>query len=199
MYLNDVLEAITCEQQAIERLKQDVDTSISDVIRCIDDCKGKVIFMGIGKSGHIAEKLAATYASLGIPSFFVHVSEAVHGDLGMIGKEDVVILLSNSGNTSEVVNTIPYIHNLCENTIAFTSNPDSLMAQACKYCLCYPKVKEADVNQLAPTCSTTQALVLGDAIACAIAKNRTFTKQNFHKFHPGGSLGKQLESEQSIK
>lgn len=196
MYKNDVLEAIKCEQNAIEKLQETLDHTIDDIVRCIDECTGKVVFMGIGKSGHIAEKLAATYASLGIPSFFVHVSEAVHGDLGMIEKEDIVILLSNSGNTMEVINTIPYIHNITNNTIAFTSNPNSTMAKLCKYTLLYPKVQEADINQLAPTCSTTQALVLGDSIACAIAKKRTFTKQNFHKFHPGGSLGKLLEREQ---
>lgn len=195
MYKEDVLEAIACEQRAIAMLSQRLDDKVEKIVRCIDECQGKVIFMGIGKSGHIGQKLAATYASLGIPSFFVHASEAVHGDLGMIEKKDIVILLSNSGNTAEVVNTIPYIHKITKATIAFTSNKESEMVRLCTHHLLYPHVKEADEHALAPTCSTTQALVLGDAIACAIAKKRIFSKQNFHQYHPGGSLGKQLESE----
>jgi len=192
-FKESILQTIKCESKAIENLICNFKDEYNTVAELIYSCKGKIVFLGVGKSGHIGKKLAASFASLGIPSFFVHATESVHGDLGMIEEQDIVILLSNSGNTCEVINTIPYIKKIGSKTIAFTGNVDSALAKKCDYCLIYDKPQEADQNNLAPTSSTTVALVLGDSIACAVSKARSFTKEDFHKFHPGGSLGKMLE------
>lgn len=180
------------EMNAIQALLENVQSEYSEVAHKIYECQGKIVFMGIGKSGHIAKKLAASFASLGIPSFFVHASESMHGDLGMIEEKDIVILISNSGNTQEVIQVLPHLKRIHCTSIAFSGNATSVLAKECELKLIYPKYKEADENQLAPTSSTTQALVLGDAIACAVSKAKAFQKEDFHKFHPGGALGAQL-------
>lgn len=168
------------------------------VMDAIEECKGKVVFCGVGKSAHIGAKLAATFASLGIPSFFVHATESVHGDLGMIEEKDIVILISNSGTTQEVIQVLTPLHSIGCMTVACCANRDSILAKACDLTLIYPKVTEADAYNLAPTSSTTLVLVLGDAIACAISKKRGFNPSDFHKFHPGGSLGKRLDDKSCI-
>ena len=161
----------------------------------LSECKGKLVFMGVGKSGHIAKKLAATFASLGTPSFFVHSTEAMHGDLGMIEKSDFAILISNSGKTKEVIQNVAPQKNNGVKTIAFTSKPESPLVQNCDYAIIYPDLAEADENGLAPTVSTTLALVLGDAIACELSARREFTREDFHRFHPNGALGEMLSKE----
>lgn len=182
------------EKQALDTLLTRVD-QYEKIANYIQNCTGKVIFMGVGKSAHIGEKLAATFASLGIPSFFVHATESMHGDLGMIEKRDVVILMSNSGETIEVVQTLKPLESIGCLRIAFTGNADSTLAKGCEHVLYYEKPAEADENQLAPTTSTTMMLVLGDALACTISKERRFTRQDFLKFHPGGKLGSMLREE----
>ncbi len=195
MYLNIIKESIEKEINALNLLVSNLDIEYELICNELMDCKGKVIFIGVGKSGHIGKKLAATFASTGTSSFFIHATEAIHGDSGMIEKEDVVLLLSNSGNTSEVVNVISILNTIGCKTIGFTSNKDSVLAQNCDYKLIYPKTDEADHLGLAPTSSSTVMLVLGDALACALSKSKNFTRQDFYKYHPGGSLGKLLKGE----
>lgn len=189
----EVRKYIDKEKEAIGLLTEMEMKDIEDAIELIEQCQGNIVFAGVGKSGHIGAKLAATYSSLGIPSFFVHATESLHGDLGMIKKEDVVILLSNSGNTDETINMLNCLNQLNIKTIGFCSNAESELAKKSTKKIIYPRVVEADSNGLAPTSSTTITLVLGDAIACAISEKRDFGKNDFHKFHPGGNLGKQLQ------
>ncbi|HYE11638.1 MAG TPA: SIS domain-containing protein [Patescibacteria group bacterium] len=194
-YLNIIKQTLEIEKNAIQVLIDDCCEAYEEVCKVLSQCKGKVIFMGVGKTGHIGKKLAATFASTGTPSFFVHGTEALHGDFGMVDQNDVVILISNSGNTNEIINDLLALKNIGCKTIAFTANASSYIAQNCDYQLIYPKVDEADHLNLAPTTSSTLALALGDAIACALSTNKAFTKEDFHKYHPGGSLGKMLKGE----
>lgn len=194
-YTERVKLSIKTELEAIQELVAHNEVDYETICDVLMQCTGKVVFMGVGKSGHIGKKLAATFSSTGTPSFFVHSTEAVHGDLGMIQPQDVVILISNSGNTKEVLSNLPTLKTMGCPTIAFTSNSSSELAMACDYCLTYPKHEEADVLKLAPTSSSTLTLVLGDAIACALSDAKGFTRSDFHLYHPAGSLGKQLNEE----
>ena len=151
--------------------------------------------MGVGKSAHIGKKLAATFASLGVPSFFVHSTEAMHGDLGMIESKDIAILISNSGNTQEVVQNVEPLKRNGVTTVAFTSGKESKLAKCCDYLLAYPKLNEADELNLAPTVSSTLTLVLGDAIACELSARKGFQREDFYKYHPNGALGEMLKKE----
>ena len=166
---------------------------VVDAIRIIQETKGHLIITGVGKSGHIGEKIAASMASIGTPSFFVHSTECVHGDLGMITKADTVLLISNSGETQEVLNVLPSIKTIGAKTIALTRNHDSTLAKMCDVSLAYKYDKEADNLNLAPTVSSTITLAIGDALAVTLSTLMNFTKENFHLYHPGGSLGKSLE------
>ena len=196
MYKTDLENVINKEYDAISIMKSNLDyEEIEKVINAIKNTKGKVVFLGVGKSGHICEKLAATFSSTGTPSFFVHGTEACHGDLGMITKDDIVILLSNSGATKEVTQNINPLRNIGCKTIGFTSKKDSYLAKNTDYQLIYHFEKEADHLGLAPTVSSTLALVLGDAIACALSKSYDFKKEDFFKFHPNGALGEALSKE----
>lgn len=190
--LDCIKKTITTERDAINVMLNSLDDSLEELINILFNCKGHVIFIGIGKSGHIGKKLAATFASTGTPSFFIHGTEAMHGDFGMIKTEDICILISNSGNTQEITQDIEHIKKIGAKTVAFTSNRESILALNCDYQIVYPKVEEADPLKLAPTSSSTLTLVLGDAIASAIMYKRNFTKQDFYQYHPGGSLGRML-------
>lgn len=167
------------------------------ICRLIAACRGRVIFMGVGKSGHIGKKLAATFASTGTPSFFVHGTEAMHGDLGMITPDDIVLLLSNSGSTAEMTRLLAPLRRIGCAMVAFTARADSELARGCDYALIYPFAAEADELNLAPTCSSTLALALGDALACAVSAARGFARADFYKYHPGGALGAQLAAEET--
>ena len=193
--LDKVNEAIVKERNGIDMLLKSIDKRHEDVLKIIAGCKGKVVFIGVGKSGHIGKKLAATFSSTGTPSFFVHATEAVHGDLGMIGKEDVAVLISNSGNTQEVVQDLNGLKKIGCVTIAFTANDNSELAKKCDYLLLYPNCGEADHLNLAPTVSSTTALVLGDALACALSEMKGFTREDFFRYHPKGELGAILKKE----
>ena len=182
------------ERDAINELIN-FDFDYDNILSVLENCSGKLVFMGVGKSAHIGKKLAATFASLGIPSFFVHSTEAMHGDLGMIESKDIAILISNSGNTSEVVQNIVPLKKGGVTTIAFTSGKESKLAKLCDYLILFPKLKEADELNLAPTSSTTMTLVLGDAIGCELSRRKGFTRENFYRFHPNGALGESLKKE----
>ena len=183
---------INIEQQAITELLQYIDNSFEQACQLMFNCQGRVIVIGMGKSGHIGGKIAATLASTGTPAFFVHPGEASHGDLGMITKDDVVLTISNSGETGEVLAIIPVIKRLGSKLISMTGNTDSTLAKLSDTHVCIKVSTEACPLGLAPTSSTTATLVMGDAIAVALLNARGFTADDFALSHPGGSLGKRL-------
>ncbi|NLJ13184.1 KpsF/GutQ family sugar-phosphate isomerase [Denitrificimonas caeni] len=183
---------ISLEQDAISSLLARIDDSFVRACELILNCKGRVVVVGMGKSGHIAHKIAATLASTGTPAFFVHPAEASHGDMGMITADDVVLALSNSGTTNEIVTLLPLIKRLGLTLISMTGNPDSTLANAAQVNLDTQVSKEACPLNLAPTSSTTVTLVLGDALAIALLEARGFTPEDFAFSHPGGALGRRL-------
>ena len=189
--------AVRCfqdEAQAILDLIPRLDENFTKAVEMIFNCKGKVIVTGVGKSGHVGEKMASTLASLGTPSFFLNPLDAFHGDLGMISEGDVVISISYSGYTDELLRFIPMLMERNIPIIGITGNKNSLLAQ---YSSCHLDIKvdhEADPLNLAPTSSTMATMAMGDALACALVKMRNFKALDFAQFHPGGSLGKRLLS-----
>lgn len=198
----DVLEyfrgVIGKEAQALLNLRNSISVEYLEAIFLLKDCKGKVIVSGVGKSGHIGKKIAASLASTGTPAFFVHATEGVHGDLGMIEENDVVILISNSGETKEVLNLLPSLKKIGSKLIAITSNRDSTLFKECHVGLPYEYELEADHLNLAPTTSALLTLSIGDALACTLSALKKFTKEDFYLYHPGGSLGEQLKSKMNI-
>jgi arabinose-5-phosphate isomerase len=191
-FIKTALNVIDIEKQSIAEIAQYINDDFSHACQAIFNCTGRAIVIGMGKSGHIGNKIAATLASTGTPAFFVHPGEASHGDLGMITQDDVVLLISNSGETSEIVNIIPVIKRIGAKTIAMTGNSNSSMAKLSDIHLCIAVTKEACPLGLAPTASTTATLVMGDALAVALLEAREFTADDFALSHPGGSLGKRL-------
>ncbi len=186
------LAVIDTELKAIEALRSRIDSSFVKACELMLGCKGRVVVTGMGKSGHIGNKIAATLASTGTPAFFVHPGEASHGDLGMITPNDVVIALSNSGETGEILTIVPIIKRLSVPLISITGKPGSTLASEANINLHAGVDKEACPLGLAPTSSTTVALVLGDALAVALLDARGFTEEDFALSHPGGSLGRRL-------
>ena len=180
------------EAQAISALLDRIDHTFEQACRTILECKGRVVVIGMGKSGHIGNKIAATLASTGTPAFFVHPGEASHGDLGMVTESDVVIALSNSGETSEVLTLLPVIKRLGVSMISLTGNPYSTLATESDIHLNVGVEKEACPLGLAPTSSTTATLVMGDALAVALLESRGFTAEDFARSHPAGALGRRL-------
>ncbi len=191
-YINVAKRVLEIESSAIANLKSDLGESFTNACEMCFNCTGKIIVMGLGKSGHIADKIAATFASTGTSAFFIHPSEAIHGDLGMIDKDDVVLVLSNSGETEEIVSLIPVIKGMGIKIIALTGNKESKLSNEADIHIHVLVKEEACPMNLAPTASTSAALAMGDAIAVALLEKRGFTKEDFAKSHPGGSLGKQL-------
>jgi len=185
-------QVLTTEARAIEAMAARLDPAFADAVARILDCQGRVIVTGMGKSGHVARKIAATLASTGTPSFFVHPSEASHGDLGMIMSQDVVLALSNSGETDEVIALIPHLKREGSGLIAMTGNAHSTLARAADVFLDASVESEACPLGLAPTTSTTVALALGDALALALLDARGFSAEDFARSHPGGTLGRRL-------
>ena len=187
--------AIQClkdEAQAILDLRPNIDKEFDDAVELIFRCHGKVIVTGVGKSGHIGAKIAATLSSTGTPSFFINPLDVFHGDLGVMTKDDVVLAISNSGQTDELLRFIPMVLHMEIPIIGMSGNPQSLLA---KYSSCHLNVsvkKEACPLNLAPTSSTTATLAMGDALAVALMEKRNFRPQDFAHFHPGGELGKRL-------
>jgi arabinose-5-phosphate isomerase len=189
---NIAKEVFQIESNEIANLSNLLTDDFTNTILAVFKSKGKLILSGMGKSGLIAKKIAATLASTGTPSFFLHPGEAYHGDLGMIEKDDIVLLLSNSGETDEVLKIIPFLKAQGNTTISMSGNPTSTLAKNTTYHLNIAVSQEACPLQLAPTSSTTATLVMGDAIAVALMKLRDFKDKDFAQFHPGGSLGKRL-------
>jgi arabinose-5-phosphate isomerase len=191
-FIQQGLRVLDIERQALGDIKQYVDENFHQACQLMYDCAGRIIIIGMGKSGHIGHKIAATLASTGSPAFFVHPGEASHGDLGMITANDVVMLISNSGETSEVLNIIPVLKRLGAKIIAMTGNTQSTMATLANVHVCIKVEQEACSLGLAPTASTTATLAMGDAMAVALLEARGFTADDFALSHPGGSLGKRL-------
>jgi len=185
-------EVLRIEGNSVLALTSHIDASFLDVLAVILNCHGRVIVSGVGKSGHVGRKIAATLASTGTPAFFVHPVEASHGDLGMITADDVVIALSNSGESDELLNILPFIKRRGAKLIAMTGNPQSSLAKDSDYHINAGVAQEACPLNLAPTASTTAAMAMGDALALALLDARGFSSDDYAQSHPGGSLGRQL-------
>ena len=186
------VETLEIEAAAVKRLTERIDEEFVAAVNCILACKARVIVTGMGKSGHVGRKIAATLASTGTPSFFLHPAEAFHGDLGMVTEQDVVIAISNSGESSEIVNILPIIRRIGATIIAMSGRRESQLGQFADYFIDISVEREACPLGLAPTASTTATLAMGDAIAMALMSCRNFTSQDFALFHPGGALGRRL-------
>lgn len=190
--LASALRTLRIEIQALETLSTRFDTGFTQACYLMSQCQGRVILMGMGKSGHIARKIAATLASTGTPAFFIHPAEASHGDMGMVTAQDVVLALSNSGETAEITLLLPLLKRLQIPVIACTGQADSTLARQADVHLDVSVPQEACPLNLAPTASTTAALVMGDALAIALLETRGFSAEDFAFSHPGGSLGRRL-------
>jgi arabinose-5-phosphate isomerase len=191
-FLDTARRVIRAESAALETLADSLDDRFRVAIDMMRACKGRVIVTGIGKSGHIAKKIAATLASTGTPAQFVHPAEASHGDLGMITAADVVLAISNSGEAPELGNLIAYSRRFDIPLIGMTSRPESALGSQSDVILALPQLGEACGTGAVPTISTTMTLALGDALAVALMENRAFTAEHFRNFHPGGKLGAQF-------
>lgn len=192
------IKTIDTEINAINELKNLLDENLTLALDLIENAKGRVILSGMGKSGHIAKKIAASLASTGTPSFFMHPAEASHGDLGMVTNDDIIIAISNSGESRELIDVLNYSKRFGIKLIAITKNPDSSLGKAGDIVLKLPKSAEACPLGLAPTSSTTATLVLGDIITVGMIERRGFSKAQFNQRHPGGKLGSILQKVKDI-
>jgi len=190
--LNSARRTISLEAISLERMSERLDEGFVGAVECILRCKGRLVITGIGKSAIIAQKIVATMNSTGTPSVFMHAADAIHGDLGLIQEPDIVMCISKSGNTEEIKVLIPLIKADGTTLIGMTGNPGSRLAQQADYVLDTAVDKEACPNNLAPTASTTAQMVMGDALAVSLLELKGFSREDFARFHPGGSLGKQL-------
>lgn len=191
-YIEIAKQTLIIEEQGIAQLRQRLDHHFNAIVELILQCRGRVVVSGIGKSGLIGKKMVSTFASTGTPSFFLHPTEAFHGDLGMLKPIDVVILISNSGETDDVIKLLPSLKNFGNKIVAMTGNPHSTLAKHADHILDIAVEREACPNNLAPTTSALVTLALADALAVALIKARNFQAQDFARFHPGGSLGRRL-------
>ncbi len=194
--MNNTIEqarrVITMQADALARMSQRLGHDFEDAVALVAACRGRVVVIGMGKSGHIGRKIAATMASTGTPAFFVHPAEAFHGDLGMIRPEDVALLISNSGETEELVRLLPFFESQGNAIIAMTGKSRSTLGRSADAVLDVGVETEACSNNLAPTSSTTATLVMGDALAVTLSQRKGFRPEDFARFHPGGSLGRKL-------
>ena len=191
-YIKEAKRAADIQIKELKKIKKIFNKSFIKAIDLILNCKGKVIFAGIGKSGLIAKKISATFSSVGIPSFFCDPAQALHGDMGQIEKKDILIIFSYSGNTSELTNMLKYANRYRIKIIGVASKPESILLKASDIKLLLPKVKEADRTGLVPTTSTSLTLILGDCLATTVMQQKKFSKEKFKVFHPGGNIGKSL-------
>ena len=191
-FINSAKKTIGIQADSIASLSNQIDKSFAEIAKKVSLIKGKLIVMGVGKSGHVGQKVSATLASTGTPSFFIHPTEAAHGDLGMIAKNDAVLIFSNSGETKEVTAILPALKRMTSDIFSITGNADSSIAKASSAHLKVQVEKEACPHDLAPTSSTTASMVIGDALAISLIEEKNFSSEDFAKSHPAGELGKKL-------
>ena len=191
-YIASAKRTIKIESNSISQIASQLDKSFITLCDKVIKCDGKFIIMGVGKSGHIAQKISATLSSTGTPSIFIHPTEAAHGDMGLIDKKDIVLLISNSGETDEIINILPSLKRHCKKIASLTSNNKSSIAKSADIKIQLKSKKEACPLNLAPTSSTTNAMVFGDALAIALLEAKGFTQKDFASSHPAGKLGKKL-------
>ena len=191
-FINSAKKTIQIQAESIASLTNQVDKSFAEIGKKVSLLKGKLIVMGVGKSGHVGQKVSATLASTGTPSFFIHPTEAAHGDLGMIAKDDAVLIFSNSGETKEVTEILPALKRMTSDIFSITGNANSSIAKASSVHLKVQVEKEACPHDLAPTSSTTASMVIGDALAISLIEEKNFSSEDFAKSHPAGELGKKL-------
>ena len=191
-YISQAKKSANIQISELKKINKVFNHSFVAAVDLILNCKGKVILAGIGKSGLIARKISATFSSVGIPSFFCHPTEALHGDMGQIEKKDVLIVFSYSGNTAELTKMLKYANRYRIKIIGIASKPDSILLKASDIKIVLPKVKEADITGMVPTSSTSITLLLGDCLATTVMRQRKFSKEKFKVFHPGGNIGSSL-------
>ena len=191
-FINSAKKTIGIQADSIASLSNQIDKSFAEIGKKVSLLKGKLIVMGVGKSGHVGQKVSATLASTGTPSFFIHPTEAAHGDLGMIAKDDAVLIFSNSGETKEVTAILPALKRMTSDIFSITGNANSSIAKASSVHLKVQVEKEACPHDLAPTSSTTASMVIGDALAISLIEEKNFSSEDFAKSHPAGELGKKL-------
>lgn len=191
-FQEDAKKVIQTEIEGLQALANRIDAEFDKVVQAVLDSKGKVVVTGMGKSGLVGKKIAATLASTGTPTFFMHPGEAYHGDLGMIGPGDIILAISNSGETEEVIRLLSFFKDNKNITVAMTGKEESTLSKHCDFFLDIAVPNEACPLKLAPTTSTTVTMALGDALAVALMNARNFKEENFARFHPGGSLGRRL-------
>ncbi|MEZ5056482.1 MAG: KpsF/GutQ family sugar-phosphate isomerase [Saprospiraceae bacterium] len=192
LIIKTALQTIEIESSTVLALKDSINNEFVAVVRAMYESKGRVIVTGIGKSALIAQKIVATLNSTGTPAIFMHAADAIHGDLGVIRSEDIVVCLSKSGDTPEIKVLVPFVKNFGNTLVAMVSNKESYLGKQADYILHTPVSIEADPNNLAPTASTASQMAMGDALASALLSAKGFSREDFAQFHPGGSLGKQL-------
>lgn len=194
--ISTVRSILRQEAKSIEKIAAEIDENFEKAVELMYNCNGKVVVTGLGKSGHIGVKIAATLSSTGTPAFFVHAAEALHGDLGMVAKNDIILAISYSGETKELLDMIISLRIIGVKIISITGNKDSSLAKASDIHMEIKIDKEADMLNLAPTSSSTATLAVGDALAVVLSEIKGFKEDNFAVFHPGGSLGKKLLAKQ---
>ena len=197
-YINLANKTANLQIKELKKIKKVFNKSYVKAVDLILNCRGKVIFAGIGKSGLIARKISATFSSIGVPSFFCDPAQALHGDMGQIEKRDILIIFSYSGNTSELFNMLKYANRFGIKIIGVASKSDSLLLKASDIKILLPKVKESDITGMVPTTSTSITLLLGDCMATTIISKRKFSKEKFKIFHPGGNIGSSLQLAKDI-
>ena len=197
-YISIAKRSADIQIKELKKIKKVFNNSFVDAVKLIMNCKGKVIFSGVGKNSFICKKAAATFSSTGIPSFFVDPTGVSHGDAGQIEKKDILIIISNSGNTSELTNLLKFANRYRIKVIGIASDPKSMLLKASDIKILYPKLREADPNNIVPTSSTSFVMLLCDCLATTIMEKRKFTKEKFSLFHKGGNLGATLRLAKDI-
>ena len=197
-YISVAKKAADIQLSELKKIKKVFNTSFVNAVELIMNCKGKVIFSGVGKNSFICKKSAATFSSVGIPSFFVDPTGVSHGDAGQIEKKDLLVIISNSGNTSELTNVLKFANRSRIKIIGIASNQNSMLLKASDIKICYPKLRESDINNIVPTTSTSFVMMLCDCIATTIMSIRKFTKEKFFIYHKGGNLGASLRLAKDI-
>ncbi len=197
-YIKIANKAANIQISELKKIKKVFNKSFVDAVDLIMNCKGKIIFSGVGKNSFVCKKAAATFSSVGIPSFFIDPTGVSHGDAGQIQKKDILVIISNSGNTSELINLIKFANRFRVKIIGIASNSNSMLLKASDIKILYPKLKESDPNNIVPTTSTSFAMMLCDCLATTIMEKKKFTKENFYLFHKGGNLGATLRLAKDI-